>query len=233
MRIAINGALGKMGRELERELLQGGRHEIAYLADKNSRLSDFAGECDLVIDFSSREALGDVLGFCEKRKIPLVIGTTGLDGSDREKIMQTAKKIPLLYSENMSLGINLINAFARRLAGELKDAEIEIIETHHDQKKDAPSGTALMLAGEMLLSRGFGEIRQGAREKKSDIPIHSLRLGNEKGTHSIIFSSGAEKIEITHTAGERRLFAIGAIRAAEFLVIRGAGLYSMEEVFSK
>lgn len=231
MRIAINGALGKMGRELEKAILEGKTHELAYLADKNQPLCEFSGDCDMLIDFSSPEALKTLLGFCRDKKIPLVMGTTALKESDRAEILRASSEIPILYSENMSLGINLMNAFLKKLALELKGAEIEIIETHHDQKKDAPSGTALFLAREMQGQREGCKIVEGVREKKSDIAIHSLRLGREKGTHSVIFSSELERLEITHVAGDRRLFALGAIRAAEFLLSKAPGLYSMEDVF--
>lgn len=246
--ILITGAGGKMGRALA--LCAAEDPEIKIIcgvdrADCNAdfpvyrSFADIRETPDVVIDFSNPSLLSDLLEFCTKKHIPLVIATTGYTEAQTEQIKAAAKKIPLFFTFNMSVGINLLCCLAKKAAAILGDAfDIEIVEKHHNQKIDAPSGTALMLAN--AINREFGDKkhyeydRHSRRQKreKSEIGIHSVRGGTIVGEHEVIFAGHDEVITLSHSAGSKEIFAAGALKAAKFLQNKNAGLYDMTGVIS-
>jgi 4-hydroxy-tetrahydrodipicolinate reductase len=174
---------------------------------------------DVLVDFTSPEAAEENLGYVAKYKKPLVLGTTGLSDVQLKKVEEISKVVPVVFSPNVSVGVNVLFGILPEIAKRLgPDYSIEIVEAHHKAKKDAPSGTA----------KKFGEILAGATKK--NIPIHALRLGDIVGDHTIIFCGNSERIEIKHQAHSRDLFALGALKAAKWVVNKPAGLYSMQEV---
>lgn len=202
-----------------------------------SSFGDINVKADMIIDFSHPSMLEPMLEYAVKNKLPVVIATTGYDNSQTEKIRAAAKKIPIFFTFNMSLGINLVAALAKKAAAILGDGfDIEIIEKHHNQKLDAPSGTAIMLANS--INSVFGDTlnyeydRHSVRRKrpKNEIGIHSVRGGTIVGEHEVIFAGHDEVITLTHTAQSREIFAVGAVKAAKFLYGKPAGLYDMSDV---
>ncbi len=191
-------------------------------------------KADVIVDFSNVGFLPDILDFAVKNKKPIVIATTGLGEEENKKIEEAAQVIPVLVSSNMSLGINTLLKFLKPISNALGDGyDIEIIEKHHNRKKDAPSGTALSLAESLLEGNRYIEIGRnpssGVR-KKEEIGIQSLRGGTIPGEHSVIFAGDDEIVEIKHTALSRKIFANGAIEAAKFLSHQEPGLYEYAEV---
>ncbi len=196
-------------------------------------------DADVAIDFSAREALvGNLQGVCE-RGIPMVIGTTGLDDDMLSAVQAAAGKIAVLRAANMSTGVNLLLEMTRNAAAVLGlDYDIEIVESHHRHKKDAPSGTALALAEAAAEGRkqNLQEVmvhgRQGmvGARPSGEIGMHALRAGDVIGEHTIHLAAEGEKLELTHRASSRDAFALGALRAARWLIGRSAGLYDMRDV---
>ena len=235
MKAIINGANGRMGR-IVAEML--GSENIAAGVDVTGdflrKLDDFHGEADCVIDFSNHKAVGEILKFCTSRNIPVLIASTGHDDSERNLIHESSRNIPIFFSPNMSLGVAILSDLAARVANLFGDCDIEIIEAHHNQKLDVPSGTALALANAIKNAKPELEFNIGrhenAKRKSNEIGIHSLRYGSEVGTHEIIFSNGLETISLRHDAKDRALFAKGAIKAAEWLIAQKPGLYNMKDL---
>ena len=244
MKVIVNGAQGRMGKELLSSIASGycGAELVAAVditmpevdAPAYSSLADVEEQADILIDFSHHSATDKVLAFALERKMPTVIATTGQTDEEKAAIEVASRKIPLFYSGNMSIGIALLVSLVKATIQVFPDADVEIVETHHNQKLDVPSGTALMIA------KGIEDVRQnttlcigrhenGKRTAK-EIGIHSLRLGNEVGTHEIIIATGAETITLKHEAENRSLFANGALAAAKFLEGKPAGLYSMQDI---
>ena len=174
---------------------------------------------DGVIDFTLPEASMENLGYMLQYKKPLVLATTGFKDEELDKIKEASKTIPIVFSPNMSIGVNLLFDLAGDVAKRLGAAyDIEIVEAHHKAKKDAPSGTAKRL----------GEVIASATGR--NIPIHAIRAGDIVGDHTILYAGGGERIEIKHQAHSRDVFAIGALKAAKWVVKKGPGLYSMQDV---
>ena len=172
------------------------------------------GEPEVIVDFSNREVLKTTIELAAQFGAGVVIGTTALSQSDLTSLRTLSEKVPVIQSYNFSTGINIMKMILREFSPLLKDFEAELIETHHSAKKDAPSGTALMLKD----------------ATGRDLPIHSLRVGGVPGDHSIVFANEGEVIEITHRAISRKVFAIGALTAARFCLEHEKGFYSFEEV---
>lgn len=247
MKIIINGIGGRMGREVARLAADGLRGAQAVCGIDPSAaayesgipcFADFeaAGSfnADCVIDFSHHSVTGNVLNYCINKKIPAVIATTGHDERETETIKQASKQIPVFFSANMSLGVALLCELAKTAAKTMPDADIEIIEKHHNRKLDAPSGTALMIADAISKVRSgayyiFGRSGQRKREK-NEIGIHAIRLGNIVGEHEVIIGTDTQTITLKHEAHTRALFAEGAIAAADFIIGKPAGLYNMEDM---
>ncbi len=243
MRIIVNGADGTMGKKLTGLIVSSAVHRLACAVDPAyprdaapplaRRLSDYAGEADCVIDFSHRSATGAVCEYSVRRGLPLVIATTGQTAAERELIASASEKIPVFLSANMSAGAALTARLTRVAASFFPDAEIEIVETHRSGKTDIPSGTALMLAGEISRVRPGSTVIAGRRRgprRKGEIGIHSLRMGDAIGRHEVYVCAGAETVAVTHEAHDRLLFAQGALIAAEYLSKRIPGLYDMRNI---
>ena len=172
--------------------------------------------------------------YAKEKKLPVVIATTGHTEEELAQIRAASEQIPVFYSGNMSVGIALLTRLARQTAAMFPNADIEIVESHHNQKLDVPSGTALMLAKAVKDARPEAEFLVGRHENgkrtKQEIGIHSLRMGNTVGIHEVIVNTGTQIITLKHEAQDRSLFAEGALTAAEFLAKQSAGLYNMDDM---
>ena len=237
-RIGIIGSKGRMGQALAQAVADGG-HELAGGVDRGESAGPLGREADVLVDFSSPEALKDNLRAARVAGIPLVIGTTGLSAEHHALIDETARAVPVLQTGNTSLGVTLLAHLVRKAAGRLgTDWDIEIVEMHHRMKVDAPSGTALLLGEAAAAGRGIdlGEHTESGRDghtgarAEGAIGFAALRGGTVAGEHSVIFAGNEERITLAHSAENRMIFARGAIKAAEWLIGRGAGRYTMNDV---
>ena len=246
----MNGCGGRMGKMImsvaaaDDELVIAAGVDKADVQELNIPVYGDIGRCnvkaDVVIDFSLPEATDGVLAYCVEKKLPLVLCTTGLSEEQTEKVGKAAEVIPVLRSANMSIGINLMMNVLKETADKLAAAgfDIEIVEKHHNKKKDAPSGTAIALADAMLevLPEDYSTVydrseRNEARPSK-EIGISAVRGGTIPGDHDVIFAGEDEVITFSHRAYSRAIFAKGAIAAAKFLVGKEPGLYTMSDVLS-
>jgi 4-hydroxy-tetrahydrodipicolinate reductase len=260
IKLAVIGAGGRMGRRILALAIESGRFDIVAAIEKpghpdigkDSSLAAVSGpthvmltdifptvEVDVAIDFSLADAMDRTINHCLENHIALVSGTTALSDEQREKLKAASKKIPILHATNMSVGMNLLFSLVGKVASTLGDEyDIEIIEQHHRFKKDAPSGSALTLAENICHETGrsfpeslvFGRNGKEALRHKGAITVHAVRAGDITGIHSIIFGTLGETITLNHTANSRDTFAHGALRAAEWLVGKKTGLYSMADV---
>lgn len=241
MRIILCGACGKMGRMVADEIAEivcgVDLHPAPMPFPVYNSFTEIAETADILIDFSSHLNLKERLDFCKQRKLPAVLAATGYSAEDEALIEAYAKEIAIFKTGNFSLGVNLLQILVKKAAAVLKDFDVEIIEKHHNQKKDAPSGTALMLA--KSANEGFDKEfvygRHGiveARSKK-EIGIHAVRGGNIIGEHEVIFAGGDEVITLSHSAQSRKVFAAGALKAAVWLIGKSAGLYDMNDMLSE
>jgi 4-hydroxy-tetrahydrodipicolinate reductase len=246
-RIILSGCNGHMGHVISQTVSERGDCVIVAgfdidIAVKESFpvLADppqFDGNADVIIDFSHPSFLPKLLAFAKERHIPAVIATTGMDSKQLEQIKAASKEIPLFFSANMSLGVNLLVNLAKKAAAVLSDNfDIEIVEMHHNQKLDAPSGTALMIADGIssVLDQKPEYVyeRHSKREKRSknEIGIHSVRGGTVVGEHEVIFAGKDEIVTLKHSAMSKQIFATGAINAALFLAGKTPGLYDMGDL---
>ena len=245
MKLIVTGAAGRMGRELLSAIAATeGRFTVAAAVDISgtaidgvptyTTLGDVTEEADVLIDFSHHAATAEILDFAKARRLPLVIATTGQTKEELALIDAAAKAVPVFLSANMSLGVALLADLAKKAAAVFPDADIEIIEKHHNQKLDVPSGTALLLARRIQEVRPEATLLVGRHENgkrtRNEIGIHSLRYGNEVGTHEIIISTGSETVTLKHEAENRSLFAQGALAAAAFILGRAPGMYDMRSI---
>ncbi len=249
MNILLCGSLGFMGREVMALGEKGFRGaNVTVAVDPNAKGDESvktyksfseipAGAMvDCIIDFSHHSAIGDILDYAKKTNTPVVIATTGHTENEIFEIKSAADVIPVFYSGNMSLGIALLVELAKTTARAFPEAEIEIIEKHHNRKLDAPSGTALMLANAICEVRpeaytNCGRSGQGKRTPE-EIGIHAIRMGNIVGEHEVIIGTPNQTITLKHEAHNRALFAEGGLCAAEFLIGCPAGLYDMKSIVS-
>ncbi|MCQ2409743.1 MAG: 4-hydroxy-tetrahydrodipicolinate reductase [Clostridia bacterium] len=245
MRILISGICGHMGKEVEKLALEGykGASIVAGVDFKNDGSAsvkcavdfDYAEtDVDCIIDFSNHACTKYLLDFAVKNNLPLVLATTGQTEEEKESIKKASEKIPLFYSANYSMGIAILTELAKKTAALMPDAEIEIIEKHHDRKVDAPSGTALALADAIKEVRPDCYTKNGrdgsSKRGQNEIGIHSVRLGNIVGEHEVIIGTQNQTITLKHEAHSRALFAEGALCAAAFLMGKPAGLYDMKKM---
>lgn len=244
MNFIVHGASGRMGCILTETIRGGGKHGIAALVSpewtddpKEKRYSSLSGvtaAADCVIDFSNHAATRGLLRWCEEKKLPVVIATTGHTADEREMIAAAAERIPIFFSANMSVGVAVLANFAKTAAALFPAADIEIVEKHHHNKLDVPSGTALLLADRIKEARSDAQYVIGrhldGKRTKTEIGIHAIRIGSEVGTHEILISTGNETITLKHEAENRKLFADGALVAAEFLSDKTPGLYTMQDI---
>lgn len=249
LKIILSGCSGKMGRVITDIVVNDPECEIVAGVDpytaSNTDYPVYTSfenlpTADVIIDFSNPAALDGMLEFANKFNMPTVICTTGYNDTQIEKINAAAKNIPIFFSFNMSLGINLLVSLAKKATAILgDDYDIEIIEKHHNQKIDAPSGTAIMLANainETMDGKMIYEYdRHSKREKRSknEIGIHSVRGGTIVGEHEVIFAGDNEVVSLTHQAFSKNVFAFGAVKAAKFLKGKTAGIYDMNGLISQ
>lgn len=246
MRVLISGMLGHMGKEVEKLVRDGYRGaELAGGVDITATegvsdvpvaasFADAVIDVDVIVDFSHHAGTRALLDFAVSNSIPLVLATTGQTDEEKAMISEAAEKIPLFFASNYSLGIALLVELAKKAAAAMPDAEIEIIEKHHDRKVDAPSGTALTLAEEIKTVRTDANIVLGrsgyGKREPNDIGIHAIRMGNIVGEHEVMIGTQNQTITLKHEAHSRALFAEGALAAAAFLVEQGPGLYNMKSL---
>ena len=236
----IHGAGGRMGKELLRLIADSNDFALAAAVDKfggdgvqYTDLNGFDGEADVIIDFSNHVLTSEVCDYAISRNIPVVIATTGQDADEKAVMAQCAKSVPVFHSANMSLGIAVLASLAKKAAEMFPDADIEIIEKHHNRKLDAPSGTALLLANELKEVRTDAEFKLGragnAKREKNEIGISAVRAGNIVGDHEIIICTDSQTLTLKHEAHDRALFAEGALSAAKYLVQQKApAMYDMK-----
>lgn len=195
-------------------------------------------EADVLIDFSSPRALDAHLRFALERRIALVVGSTGLSDDEKARIREAGKSIPAIWAPNYSVGIFLINKLARIAAEVLGDGfDAEIVEMHHRMKKDAPSGTAIQLLNTLKKVYGTEDVVYGRNGITGERParqigVHAVRGGDVVGDHTVIFAGNGERVEIVHKASTRETFARGALKAAKFIVAKGTGFWTMDDVIS-
>ncbi|MDQ6861199.1 MAG: 4-hydroxy-tetrahydrodipicolinate reductase [Verrucomicrobiota bacterium] len=235
IRIALIGAAGRMGQAIDR--LAGDR--IVARIEVGDAVEESLGECDVVIDFSHAEATKRNCAAAVAAKKPLVIGTTGQSGEQTALIKDAARTIPVLLASNFSIGVNALFWLTRKANELLGDGfDVEIVETHHRLKKDAPSGTAKRLAQILCEARALDygtDIAHGREGLVGERPprqigMHAIRAGDVVGDHTVLFATTGERLELTHKASSRDTFASGALRAAEWIIGKPAGLYDMEDV---
>lgn len=248
--IILSGCNGKMGRVITR--ITEANPEITIVAGidindycENSypvytNAADCTEKADVIVDFSHPSAFSGLLELAKNTKTPLIAATTGLSAQQRRELEDAAAQIPVFFSANMSIGINLLTELARKAAVLLgKSFDIEIIEKHHNQKIDAPSGTALAIADAvsevMKTAPEYVYDRHSVRKKRSanEIGIHSVRGGTIVGEHEVIFAGTDEVITLKHQAASKEVFAVGAIRAAEFMKGKPCGMYSMADLIEQ
>lgn len=244
IKILINGIGGKMGNEVAKLVLKEKDMDLLGGLDRHSNsnliypifsdINSFSEFPNVIIDFSTPEATISILPYCISHSIPIVIATTGFTKEQQNKITDTSMQIPIFQSSNMSYEITLISQIIAKLSQKLPEADIEIVETHHNQKKDSPSGTALLLADSINTDNSyiyqFNRMQKQEKRNPKEIGFSSIRGGNIVGEHSVIFFSPNETLEIKHTAHSRTVFAEGAIRAAKFIVSQKSGLYCMQDL---
>lgn len=259
LKLGVNGACGRMGQRIVALAREDPEWEVAAALESSGhpRLGDDIGEIaglgtigvkvaselhaslDVMIDFSVPEAAVAVARLCADRQVPLVMATTGLSAAQRSEVEACAHETPILIAPNLSLAVNLLMKLVGDAATVLKHhpggADVEIIERHHRQKVDAPSGTALRFG--QIVAEAMGQTSHvhgrhghpGARPRE-EIGYHALRVGDDVGQHTIVFGLMGETLELTHRAHTRDCYARGALAAAKYLISQGAGLHSMAEV---
>ena len=233
----LNGSRGRMGQAIAAAAAEAGVTLCASL-DADDAVADHIDACDVIIDFSSHRATEALLELALAHKKPIVIGTTGHSAEEKTRLLGLAQQVPCVWAGNFSIGVNLLFALTRRASAILgSDYDIEVVEMHHRFKKDAPSGTAtrlleIIMEERKLTAAALRHGREGitGERKPTEIGIHALRGGDVVGDHTVMFAAMGERLELTHKASDRGVFARGSLRAAHWLVGRKAGLYDMQDV---
>lgn len=249
-KVIISGCCGRMGRVIASCILDRDDCTVVAGVDKVAEqyarfpvyetLDEVKEAADVIIDFSHPSALDSLLGYCKKTGTALVVATTGYTPEQTAQIKLAATEIPVFFSFNMSLGINLLAELAKKAVSVLGGQfDIEIVEKHHNLKIDAPSGTALMLAdainGELDQQYQYSYDRHSQRKprSKTEIGIHSIRGGTIVGEHDVIFAGRDEVITLSHAATSKEVFAVGAVNAAVYMAGKSAGLYDMGDMLKE
>lgn len=246
--VLVNGCNGKMGKEVINQISN--YHDILLscgfdIYDNKlntfpvyNKIEDIKSPVDIIIDFSVPSSTLNILKFAISNKIPIVIATTGFSKDEIITLKNASKFIPVFKSANMSFDINLMSKIVEKIAPLLKDTDIEIIETHHNQKIDAPSGTALLLADSINKSLNnsmkytFNRHSDYKKREKNEIGFSSIRGGNITGEHTVKFFSSNETFEISHKTYSRSIFADGSLKAAQFLIHKPIGWYDMNDLLN-
>jgi 4-hydroxy-tetrahydrodipicolinate reductase len=238
LRVLLVGAKGRMGQAIAAAAGTANAVIVASL-DQGDDLTKEIGACDVVVDFSHPGATNEICRACLGAGKPLVTGTTGHSNEERMSLEKAAKSLPIVFSPNFSIGVSALFWLTRKAAEMLgKDFDLEIVETHHRLKKDAPSGTGRRLAEilcevrNLTYAKNVTHGREGlvGERPSAEIGVHSIRGGDAVGDHTVTFAGRGERLELTHRAASRETFAAGALRAARWILGRAPGLYSMEDV---
>ncbi len=249
IKVIINGCSGKMGKVVYNLVKNDSELAVAAGIDPFGESADFPvfkspSDCnvdaDVIIDFSTASAIPALLDFSVKKQIPVVLCTTGFFDELNEQVKKASEKVAVLKSANMSLGVNLLFSLVQKAAQVLYDSgfDIEIVEKHHNQKIDAPSGTALAIADAInsalddKLDYVYDRSQKREKRSRTEIGIHAVRAGNIVGEHDVIFAGTDEVIEINHKATSKEIFAVGAVKAAKYLAGKPAGFYTMKDVLA-
>ncbi|MEW6556415.1 MAG: 4-hydroxy-tetrahydrodipicolinate reductase [Elusimicrobiota bacterium] len=253
LKLTVCGACGKMGKMIIDRILTDNELKLVGAVEKKGHpfieqminkikitdnIETVIKNTDVVIDFTNPEATLEHLGIAIRNVVAgscpaFVIGTTGISEKGLEKIKEVSNTCAIVFSPNMSAGVNLLFKLVDEVAGVLSNYDVEIVEAHHNQKKDAPSGTAVKIAdiisGKLKLSKIYG--RTGITgPRKKEIGIHAVRAGDIVGEHTVIFAGSGERLELIHRAHSRETFAAGAVKAAKWIFSKKPGLYSMQDV---
>lgn len=236
LRILLHGAKGRMGQAIDSAAPAAGATLVGV--DQGDDPAPLIAQVDVVIDFSFHAATLGIATLAARHGKPLVIGTTGHTDAEKDAIRKAVGGIPVVWAGNYSIGVNLLNALVRRATRVLGEGwDIELVEMHHRLKKDAPSGTAEKLLEILREERRVGadQLRHGrtglvGERTPSEIGVHALRGGDVIGDHTVMFASDGERLELTHKASSRTIFAQGALRAARWAVGKPAGIHGMEQV---
>ena len=221
VRVALVGAAGRMGKTIVDLASNDPKIDIVSQCDLGDAIEPAMKKSDVTIDFSHPDAIEEICRVALQYRQPLVIGATGHSAEQRSVIEEAAESLPVVFASNFSVGVNALFALTKRAADIFGDEfRAEIVETHHRMKKDAPSGSAKTLA----------EILTKAQNITDQVPIQSIREGDVVGEHTVIFSGPGERLELTHRASSREIFARGALRAAQWIIDKPPGLYSMQDV---
>ena len=238
LKILVTGISGRMGQAVRQAVEANPETEMGATHDAGQDISAALQQADIAIDFSFHGFTPELLNAAVAQGKPLVIGTTGHSAEERAAIAEAAKRIPIVFASNFSVGVNTLFWLTKKATRILKDYDIEIVEMHHRHKLDAPSGTARTLAevvcGEtgMDYAADVAHGRQGlvGERPQRQIGMHSLRGGDVVGDHTVMYATDGERVELTHKASSRMTFASGAVRAALWLADKPAALYSMQDV---
>lgn len=238
LKILVTGISGRMGQAVRQAVEANPETEMGATHDAGQDISAALQQADIAIDFSFHGFTPELLNAAVAQGKPLVIGTTGHSAEERAAIAEAAKRIPIVFASNFSVGVNTLFWLTRKATRILKDYDIEIVEMHHHHKLDAPSGTARTLAEVVCAETGLDYEKDvmhgreglvGARPQRQ-IGMHSLRGGDVVGDHTVMYATDGERVELTHKASSRMTFASGAVRAALWLTGKPAALYSMQDV---
>ncbi|MGL4345214.1 MAG: 4-hydroxy-tetrahydrodipicolinate reductase [Cellulosilyticaceae bacterium] len=250
-RILMHGCNGKIGQVIARIISDFSHLDLVAGVDRNlsvpnnfpvfSNIAECDVPVDVIIDFSTATAVVPLLDYALAHKTPVVVCTTGISDEDIHYLEKASESIPVFFSANMSLGVNLLIALAKRATEVLGDSgfDIEIIEKHHNQKIDAPSGTALAIANAITdtleddYTLRFDRSTVREKRPKHEIGIHAVRGGTIVGDHDIIFAGNDEVITLSHSAASKEVFAVGALKAAQFLAHKLPGLYDMQHLLNQ
>lgn len=236
-RILLNGAKGRMGQVITATAAEFGV-PISAALDVGDKPADHIAGCDVIIDFSSHHVTRALLELAIAHQKPIVIGTTGHSAETKAELLKLAAQVPCVWSGNYSVGVNLLFALTRRAAAILgSDYDAEVLEMHHRFKKDAPSGTAARLLEIILEERKLGAdaVRHGregitGERTPTEVGMHAIRGGDVIGDHTVMFAALGERLELTHKATDRGIFARGSVRAAQWIVGKSPGVYDMQDV---
>lgn len=237
LKILLNGSRGRMGQTIA-TVAADMNATISAATDAGDDPSQYIDGADVVIDFSSHQCTRALLELAVARKKPIVIGTTGHDSEEKKSLLTLAAKVPCVWAGNFSVGVNLLFAMTRRATAVLgSDYDTEVVEMHHRFKKDAPSGTAARLLEIILEERKLesSSLRHGrsgitGERQPAEIGVHALRGGDVIGDHTVIYAGLGERIELTHKASDRAIFARGAVRAAHWVISQKSGVHDMQDV---
>jgi 4-hydroxy-tetrahydrodipicolinate reductase len=239
VRVLLVGARGRMGQAIDAAAGSQPAIEISARVDLGDAIRDHTAHCDVAIDFTHADATDANCAACIAARKPIVIGTTGHSLDQRTRIERAAASIPIVLAPNFSVGVNTLFWLTRKASELLGEGfDVEVVEMHHRLKKDSPSGTAKRLAEVLCETRDLSyedDVTHGRKglvgeRPANEIGMHAIRGGDVVGDHTVIFASAGERVELTHKASSRETFAIGALRAAKWIIGQPAGLYSMEDV---